>query len=190
MATGFGLLPVRKIDGGQLRVSPYTVPASDSTALRVGDAVKLVNSMDATAQLSTVTVAAAGDALIGAVVGFLPHPDDLYRPNFRAASTLRTVLVCDDPDAVFQVQEDAVGGSVAAADIGSHYNADLIIAAGSDYTGMSGHMLDSNTAAASSAQLKIIGVRRDNVNAGAQSGGAILEVIIHEHALRTTDSIT
>jgi hypothetical protein len=51
-------------------------------------------------------------------------------------------------------------------------------------------MLDSNTAVATTANLKIVGVRPDQSNVGAQSGGAILQVIILEHALRTADSVS
>ncbi len=189
MATGQGLIPVRHVSGGKIRNNVYYVPSTDSTALYVGDPVKLVNAMDPENEVSVVTAAAAGDALIGAVVGFLPDPSNPYSTN-RKASTNRYVLVCDDPDVVFQIQEDAVGGAVSAANVASHDNADIVVAAGSDATGVSGAMLDSSSAAVTSAQLKIIGIKRDKQNAAADSAGAVLEVLIHEHALKADDSIT
>lgn len=191
MATGFGMNPVRKIDGGELRVRPYVIPATDGTITGKGDPMKLAGDIDTTTGLPTVVVAAAGDALVGAVVGFeggvAASP---LTGDYRAASTRRVVLVCDDPDAVFQIQEDAVGGSVSAANVGAMYNADIVVSAATAATRVSGTMLDSNTAASTSAQLKIIGQLRDDSNAAAQSGGAVLEVVIHEHALRADDSIT
>jgi hypothetical protein len=191
MATGFGLIPVRKLDGGELRVRPYVIPASDSAIYGRGDVVKLAGAMDSEADVPTIAAAAAGDALVGAIVGFeggiaaSPLSSD-YRP----ASIRRVALVCDDPDAVFQVQEDADGGVVSAANVGSGANCDLVISVATATTRESRTMLDSSTAAATSAQCKIVGILRDGSNAAAQSGGAILEVVIHEHALRTTDSIT
>ncbi len=119
--------------------------------------------------------------------GLLPGSDP-YNSDYRKASTRRIVLVCDDPDAIFQIQEDAVGGSISAANIGANANADIIVSAATATTRKSGTMLDSNTAAATAANCKIVGVMNDESNTAAQSGGAILEVVIHEHALKTTDS--
>lgn len=193
MATGFGLKLVGRLGGGEPHVAAYTVPASDSTALFIGDVVEKVNSMDADNRLSTVTRAATGDILLGVVVGFLPDPSSPYTSHYRAASTLRTVLVCDDPDAIYEVQEDADGGAVSAANVGESLNIDIIVAAGSTVTGLSGTMADSNTVAATAEDLKIIGVKRDAIgNAAAQSGGAILRVMLGANAsapaLRASDS--
>jgi hypothetical protein len=191
MATGFGLKPVRKIDGGELRVRPYVIPASDGTIYGIGDVVKLAAGWDTAAQRPTVAAAAAGDALVGAIVGFEGgNPAAPLTGDYRPASTRVIALVCDDPDAIFQVQEDAVGGSVSAANVGASFNADLVISVATAATRESRTMLDSDTAASTSAQVKIVGVMRDDVNAAAQSGGAVLEVVIYEHALRVTDSIT
>lgn len=191
MATGFGLKAVRKIDGGELRVRPYVIPASNGTITGQGDPMKLAADIDTATGLPTVVVAAAGDVLIGAVVGFQDGvAASPLTGDYRAASTRRIVLICDDPDAVYQVQEDAVGGSVAAADVGAMLNADIAVTAATAATRISGTMLDSSDAKTGSAQLKIIGQLRDDSNAAAQSGGAILECIILEHALRTADSIT
>lgn len=190
MATGFGLLPVRKINGAEVQTNLYTVPATDSTALYVGDVVGLVNTMDATGQLKTVKkMAADTDVPVGVVVGFLPDPDDLYTPNYRKASTARTVIVCDDLiNTVFQAQEDAVGGAVAAATIGEMQNISIVYAAGSAYTGMSGTMLDSSAIATTALNFKLIGVARLQNNAAAQAGGAILEVIGLVSAFNQADS--
>lgn len=188
MATGFGLVPVRKINGGQIRLKTYFVPATDATALFVGDVVELVNAMDTPGEVQVVKRLAADTNLpVGVVVGFLPDPSLPYSVS-RPASTARYVLVCDDPDIVLQGQEDAVGGAVSAAAIGEMQNVEIITAAGSAVTGLSGTMIDSSTASTAAANFKLIGVKRDKSNAAAQATGAVLEVIFLKHALRTTDS--
>jgi hypothetical protein len=184
MATGFGLRLVGRIGGGQPRVREYYVPSTDATELLQGDVVELVNALDPLNEVPVVTRATAGNVLLGAIVGFKVDASDPYAGTKRTASTNRYVLVCDDPEAVFEVQEDAVGGSVSAAAIGEMENADIIVASGA--LGLSGTMLDSSTASASSANLKIVGVRRDGVNAGGST--SVLLVKIHEHALTTSDS--
>jgi hypothetical protein len=188
MATGFGLKAVRKIDGGELRVRPYVCAATEGSVIGIGEVVELDGAIDSSSQLATIKLATAGNALLGAVVGFQADPTLPYTGDYRPASTRRIALVCDDPDAIFQVQEDAVGGSVSAANIAVSANADIIVSAATSTTRVSGTMLDSSTATTSSANLKIVGVLRDDVNTAAQSGGAVLEVMIFEHALRTADS--
>jgi len=201
MATGIGLVPVRHKNGSSYNGESnlYYIPATDTSTIGLFECVKLVNAMDPANQVSVVAQAAAGDALVGVVVGFASDAVGtaavpLSGVPYRRASTACYVLVADDPDLIFQIQEDAVGGSVAAADIGSHYNADIIVAsstANADTgTGVSKTMLDSSTSASTSATLKILGVKRDGQNAGAQTGGAVLEVKIFEHALMVADSIT
>src|SRR5688572_15058762 len=140
MATGFGLRLVGRLGGGEPHISEYFVPATDSTALFQGDVVKVVDTtgaMSTPAEFITITRAATGNPLLGVVVGFKPDPATPYTA-YRAASTARKVLVCDDPNAIYEVQEDAVGGAVTAALVGSLSNADIIVASGSTATGLSG----------------------------------------------------
>lgn len=158
----FGLKPVRMADS-----SPYNggtdlayVPASDSTALYIGDPVKLAGSADS-AGVKSVTRAAAGETISGVVVGFQDATSMLA--GYRAASTAAYVLICHGQDMLFEVQEDGVGGAIAAADIG--LNADLVAAAGSTYTKRSGYMLDTSTKATTATlQVRIVGLaqRPDN----------------------------
>jgi hypothetical protein len=61
----------------------------------------------------------------------------------RAASTQSYVLVADDPDLLFEVQEDSVGGNLVMGAGGR--NADLVSGTGNAATGYSGWMLDSST---------------------------------------------
>ncbi len=190
MATGSGLKLVRKADGGEIRVRPYVCPAADGTALYQGDVVELTSTgtIDATTQLPTITRATSGHVLLGVVVGFEADPTAPYTSHYRIASTRRIAYVCDDPDAVYQAQEDAVGGSVSAANVGSLINANIVVANGSTVTGLSGTMIDSSTVTASAADVKIIGVVRDDQNVVAST--SILECMILAPAIRATDSLT
>jgi hypothetical protein len=147
MANGdvaFGLKPVRMLDGSPFNgcVDMFYVPSSDSTALYVGDPVKPAGSAD-TAGLMSVARCAAGDPILGAVVGFADATS--MEAGYRAASTAAYVLVAHGQDILFEIQEDADGGALAAADVG--LNADFIVASGSSYSKRSGVELDSSTKA-------------------------------------------
>lgn len=196
MATGFGLRPVRHKNGspynGECNI--YHIPSSNSATIGIGEVLVLAGSMDSANVVPEVAQAAENSsAVIGVVVGFassaigtaIPYASAPYLP----ASTAGYVLVADDPDLIFQVQEDAVGGAVSAANVGSMYYAALSYASSTantnTATGMSKTMLDSDSASSSSTstQLQIIGVAKTPGNAAAQSDGAVLEVMINSHVL-------
>lgn len=158
----FGLKPVRMADSSAYAgtVDMFYVPASDGTALYIGDPVLIAGSADAAGVASVARAAAAG-AITGVVVGFADSAS--MELGYRAASTAAYVLVAHGQDTLFEIQEDAVGGAIAAADIG--LNADIIVAAGSAYTKRSGVMLDTSTKATTATlPLKIVGLaqRPDN----------------------------
>lgn len=179
-----GFKAVKHVNGspynGQSNI--YFVPASDGTALFVGDPVKL--AADANTQgIQHVIKATAGAAVLGVVVGVINTKFDpvagnmsagsvaLDTPVFRPASTGQYVLVCDAPDVVYEVE--AVTGSnasysFAVADVG--LNADLATVAGSTTTGNSAAALNMATALSTATlQFKILGVvqRPDNDITGA-----------------------
>jgi len=174
-----GFKPVKHVNGspynGQSNI--YYVPASDSTALFVGDPVKL--AADANDQgIQQVTKATAGAAVLGVVVGVINTKLDpvggnmtggsiaLDTPQYRVASTGTYVLVADSPDVVYEV-EAATGSNAAyafaVADVGQ--NADLTTVTGSTTTGTSAAALNMATKGSTATlQWKIIGVvqRPDN----------------------------
>src|SRR5688572_29747380 len=138
----FGLHPVRMLDGSPFTASidMFYVPAGDGTALYIGDPVKLGGSADA-GGIADVTRAAAGDDLLGAVVGFADATS--MTAGYRAASTAAYVLVSHGQDVLYEIQEDSDGGALAATDIG--LNANIVVASGSAYTKRSGTMLDTSS---------------------------------------------
>lgn len=191
--TGFGLRLVGRLGGGEPRIREYYVPVGDATALYVGDVVKLTASagtMDPNNEVPGITRAATGDKLLGVIIDFKPSASLPYTGQYRAASTARYVLVCDDQDAVYEAQEDAVSNSVTAAHIGDFYNIPLNVQAGSTVTGLSGTMLTSASATTSASDCKIVGVRRDPTNPAlvGSTSGAILLVKIETNAINTTQS--
>lgn len=161
-----GFRPVRYLNGAPYNGAfrRYVVPATDGTALFVGDLVKAETTGDLTTGLSGVTRATAGAAVIGAVVGFEADPTNLNTPQYRAASTRRIVYVADDPNLLFEAQEDGLVTPIAMASIG--LNASLISTSGGNTTtGASGMEIDSSTAAATATlELKIMEAvaRQDN----------------------------
>jgi hypothetical protein len=165
MANGnvaFGLMPVRMANGDPYNGASdmFYVPATDGTALYIGDPVILAGSADS-AGVASVTRASASAAITGVVVGFGDATS--MTAGYRAASTAAYVNVVHGADVLFEIQEDSVGGALAATDIG--LNANIIVASGSAYTKRSGVMLDTNTKATDAAlPLKIVGLaqRPDN----------------------------
>jgi hypothetical protein len=165
--TPFGLKPVRN-RSGDIRINKYYVPASYATALFVGDPVVKtgtsnplttvtdVNAYEA-GTLPVVNKATAGSTnpITGVIVGIEPNPDNLNRAlNFRPASEEAVLLVADNPEEEFEIQDDGVV-ALTVDDIG--LNANLIYTnAGSEFTGSSGAELNSSTVAVTAAfQLKI-----------------------------------
>lgn len=182
----FGLKPVRHRNGAPYNgaANLYYVPSSDSTAIFIGDAVKSAGDADAATGVPTVAQVAAGDTIRGVVVGVIP--DTAQSTIYRAASTGRYLLVADDPDLEFEIQEDAVGGALALASVG--LNADLVVGSGSTATGRSGMQLDTSDVKTATAQLRILGFvqRVDNEFASAN---AKVRVMINEHELKATTGV-
>jgi hypothetical protein len=126
----------------------------------VGDPVKLAGSADA-AGVASVALCAATDTITGVIVGFEDAAS--MELGYGAASTIRYPLVAHGQDILFEIQEDGVGGAIAAADIS--LNADIIVAAGSTITRKSGVMLDTstkNTTATLGLRIRGIAQRPDN----------------------------
>jgi hypothetical protein len=179
-----GLRPIRHRNGAPYNgaVNIYYVPSSDSTAIFIGDAVKSAGSADANGVPSVAQVA-AGNAVRGVVVGVVPVTHESL--TYRAASTERYLLVADDPDLVFEVQEDSAGGALAVTDVGE--NADIVVGSGDTFTGKSAMELDSSSHTASTAQLRILRlVNRADNEIGTN---AKWEVMINEHELASTAGV-
>lgn len=163
-------------DNSQSNLVTCLLPAGDSTATFVGDAVKLTD--EATARIDggplalPVAQAAATDPIYGVIMGIsqiLPSGQDLGRRHRPASTAMYCYVKPAHPLDVYRIQADDDTETLGLGSIGS--NADIIVGSGDTATGMSGMELDSNTAAATAGlQLKIVGFveRPGNEAASAQ----------------------
>ena len=172
-----GFRPVKSITGAPYNgaANVYFVPSSDSTVIMVGDAVKLAGDARAATGAPTVTRAGATDAAVGIVVGILftgvgdltnmPPVNDLNTPVYRRASTDRYLLVCDDPNVIYEAQY--LTTSVAAATITANVglNGSFDVTAGSTTSGASGMSIAALSATTATLPLKVVGFpqRPDNI---------------------------
>ena len=184
----FGFRYINSLDGSCSPAKRYYIAAGDGTAVFKGDVVKLAGGAD-TFGIPTVIQAAAGDKAVGVVVGVDQVRDvsdanfSLYR-TYRPASVGMYVWVIDDPYAIFEVQADDVGSTLAATDIG--LNADMIVAAGSTVNGTSGMELDTSTKATTSTlNFKIQGIVQRTGNEAFVANQNVL-VMFNIHAYKTS----
>jgi hypothetical protein len=143
-----GLRPLRYLSGAPYNgaVNRYFVPDTDIVNIFLGGLVKLAGSADSEGVPTVTGDITTGDAVIGVVSGVEEITQD--STTFREASTARYVFVADDPNLLFEVQEDSVGGALVAGDIGEV--ADLTgLTSGSTVTGRSAIEIDSNTSTGS-----------------------------------------
>lgn len=185
----FGLKPVRYRDGKPYlgQTNAYNCPASDATALFLGDPVQLAGSAAADGKATITRATAAGGAyVLGVVQGFI-FTDAMPTGKNRPASTNMTILVADDPDLFFEAQEDSVGGNLAVTSVG--LNIDLVAGTGSTFSGYSGFMLDTSTAAVTATlQCKIHGFSDEPSNEAPGTYGRYL-VSINLHQLNNPTGI-
>jgi len=151
-------------DNSQSNLMLCVIPSGNATATFIGDAVK-------TADLDAIKIqggqyalpviqAAATDPIFGVIMGFQQHTVasgmDLGRRHRPASTSMYCMVKPAHPLDVYRIQADDVAETLTVASIGT--NADLIVAAGSTITGMSGMEVDSSTAAATAGlQLRIVG---------------------------------
>jgi hypothetical protein len=169
---------VKELFGGSTSGSlmPFVVPATDATALFIGDVVKLtgdsaISDYSEFGYLPAITQAAAGDdAICGVVEGFGVNPDNLtkiYRPGFILATAWARISYVS----IFTIQST---GTVVSGDIGQC--ADIVVGSGNTFTGMSGMQLDHSTLSSANGQLKIVGI-----SSGSELGlYTKLNVVINE----------
>lgn len=155
----FGFVPIGTTDGsdyhGKLREVEFL--ATDAVAAFIGDMVKLTGTTGADGFTPVVARAAATDAMIGAIVEFVPDFSSetfLTAGSSRLASTARKARVCFGSDVLYAAQAST---SLVAADAGQ--NADIVVAAGSTITGISGMEIGAAIGAGATGQVRLHHVR-------------------------------
>lgn len=190
----FGLRPVRYRNGTSWNgaVRPYFI-ASGVGNVFIGDpVVAAVNTQSTEVQgfapgtLTAVALATAGDGNLirGVITGIMPATRDSNR--YGATGADRIAWVADDPDLIFQVQDDG-DGTVTAGWAGA--NANLASGSGSTATALSGWELDASDtpAADASNQITILGLAQ--IPGNELDDYAIWEVFINQHELATAEML-
>lgn len=155
-----GLTPVWALSGGYPgRIGRYY--STDGTAIYVGGLVKPSGTADADGVMAVTGNVAAHAVVLGVVVGVEPVTRDSLL--YKAATTNRYIYVADDPNTIFEVQDD--GASALAATAVANV-ADLVaFTSGDTATGRSAIEISAATVAASytNEDVQLIGlVQRPN----------------------------
>jgi hypothetical protein len=144
-----GFTPVCYMSG-----KPYNSPgnryykdgAVANMILAVGDPVIRVASTDPNGY-PCITRATTGAAITGVIQAIEVVTSDLSKAGAYAAADSGYVMVCDDPDVLFEVQEGGSGTQLTiAAAIGKHIDS-ITAVDGNTLTGRSKYQLDNNAVA-------------------------------------------
>jgi hypothetical protein len=159
-----GLVPYANAYGKPFNDALLTVfcPASDANNIFVGDPVVFTQSTSDAAGVPGVTLATGGSTnkITGVMLGITNNAGQLVdpvlqsSPVYRQASVATYIGISWDPDNLYWVQEDSVGGALAAT-AGGGQLASLVAGAGSTFTGFSGWQLQSSSLGTGS-QVQII----------------------------------
>jgi len=191
----FGLRPSRYMNG-----TPYTgggrayyVPSTNGNNLFVGDPVKITGTANAAefqgfaiGQANTVAIATAGASndVTGVIVAVQPVTRE--STVYRAASAESIVFVEDDPNVIFEIQDDGSAAALGAAGVGLN----AVLAAGSGGSTVSGRsswQLDlggvTPPATTNTFQLTILGAARKLSN-DATLVNAIWEVLLNRQTYK------
>ena len=165
--TPVGLVPVEYLSAANWsgKVRRYHIPAADSNTYAIGDPVTLNGTADARG-VAGVVRATPGAGMIGPVVGMggtayggsSVDPTNL-NTTVIPATKLRDyyVLIADDPNTIFEVQEIGTGTALAAADVS--LNCNLVFAANSGF--VSGVVLaNASKATTATLDVKLLGLRQ------------------------------
>ena len=171
----FGLQPINDNGSpwsGQGRLVYF--PSSQTGNIFRGDPLVPLGGSDAWG-VPAVGIASAGatNTILGAFIGPSNGPSGSGKtllqsdPIYRAGSIANYGFVCDDPNQLYTIQEDSVGGAIAAA-TGGFANGNLVAGSGSTVTGFSGWLLQSSGVSSSANptyQLRLLELTRgpDNV---------------------------
>lgn len=179
-----GLRPVRYLSGAPYNgaANKYYIPATDTdSAAYIGSLVKLTGGADADGIPAVTANVSTGNPVVGVVVGVLSESSDstIYREN----STARYVLVADDPNLMFEVQEDSTGGALAATAAGATCQL-TGFTTGDTATGFSGIELDSSNVSEVSDtddDVRIIGLVQRPDNAVGTNAKWLVRLNVHQY---------
>lgn len=174
----FGIRPINDNGtpwSGQGRLVYF--PTSQAGNIFLGDPIVPLGGSDANG-VPAVGIATAGatNVVLGGFIGISNGPAvgggaaytvtrDL--PVYRQGGVANYGFICDDPNQLYAIQEDSVGGAIAAG-VGAFANGNLVAGTGSTVTAFSGWQLQSSGVAAAgnpTFQLRLLGTLRGPDNA-------------------------
>lgn len=187
-----GLSPVRYLNGAPWNGggNVYCIPDSDDTnAYAIGDPVVLAGGADANG-VPTITLASAGtgNSVLGAIVSGagssvfggtygVPAESPIVIPATKTRNYY--VLVADDPNIIFEIQEVSGGTALTAAEVG--LNANLVSGTNNGY--VSGwEVNNSGETTTATLQLKLLGLAQRSDNAFGEHAKWL--VLINNHCYR------
>ena len=181
-----GFEAICSLDGTSVEsTNTYEAAVGNSNAFFIGDALKLLTDSDSTTGVPLVDVCATGSRPVGVMASVRPILSNLTL-NYKPASTLAVVNVCDDPNTVFEIQSD---GTAAHADVGEYTNI-TVSTAGSTVTGRSGMQLhESSVTSTATSSLPLMILRLSPKPNNAFGANAIMQVLLITHIYRTATAV-
>ena len=167
--TAAGLVPFRYRNG-----SPWTgggnlyyIDSTDTNAYAIGDPLTLSGTGDSNGVPGvTLATAGGGNALVGSLLGGGGIVNgaayaDPANPNTTIIPATKTksyyVLVCDDPNVVFECQDSGDGTPLAVTNIGQNAN----LKSGTNSGFLSGWQItDTSPGTGATLQLKLLGLKQ------------------------------
>lgn len=184
-----GFTPVQYLNGapwsGQARL--YSIASGYGTDLYIGDPVISGGSASA-GGIPTIARGAETGALRGVIVGLGKNPQGgLFNPSnlditYRPASSTGDwyAAVVDDPNVIFEIQEESNGQALAADDVGLN----TIGASGSGNGFISGWQVSSYGGATpgttATLQLRLLGLAQRPGNAFGAYAKWLVQINVHE----------
>lgn len=190
----FGLRPLRYLSGLPYNGAVTKYRKEASVVLGIGDPVVLAGSASEAGTnnadkdgIPLVTRAAAASGTITGVVMFVEIDSGTKsradQTLHMAAADTGYVYVADNPDLIFEIQEDSDSNNLVLADVGE--GVDIVVVNANTNTGLSNVEIDSSTSAAqigNADQLRVLRlVEREDNELGAN---AKWEVLINEHTYK------
>jgi hypothetical protein len=171
----FGLRPYSMKSGAPYNgaTRTYYVPASNPTALFIGDPVTTVTNSSDGNGVQTVQIATAGASgtILGAFQGITNNAGQRVitlqqtATPYLPAGVAAYVHVCDDPDTLYLVQEDSAASAFMVSGA-SGRNGLMLAGTGSTLTSNSGWTMQSASLATTAAhQLRIVQLLQQPDNA-------------------------
>lgn len=169
-----GLSPIEYLDGSPYsgKARQYYIQSTDPNAYAIGDPVVMAGSGDSNGVADvTLATAGTGSIVLGAIVGYGgivyggpgAIPGSVETTIIPAAKTRGYyVLVSDDPNIVYEIQEGGAGAALDKTYIG--LNCNLLSGTNNGY--ISGWLFDNaSTNSGSTRQLQLIGLSQKVDNA-------------------------